>query len=371
MNNQNYNNFNNQQTGRFTPNGYVNPNPVTQGAYEYNNQMLYNNAENLKKINEKRNIRKVSNLIGVGFIIFIALSTLASIIILIPIMFTGAYDLSKYSESGGIEPVAMYLLNAIICLLGFGIAGIAITKMCGLRLDEVIHIKSTDLSDTIMLVVTSMCFVFGFNILLTLMNLNLSLFGGFENEVSNYGEPDGLIGSIIYFVAIAIIPPIIEEFIFRGAILGILQNKFGDALAIIVSGALFGLMHANFVQTPVTFLTGLILGYLTVKTNSIIPSIILHCLNNSIAVISEFVIKAINDDAISSLFEASLMLAFVVLGLIFAAKLIKKHKNSLFNFNKKETSLTMSEQLICVFTSPCIIIFLVYCLFSCIVAANL
>ena len=196
-----------------------------------------------------------------------------------------------------------------------------------------------------------------------LMNVNLNLFG-FENETSDYGEINGLWGNIIYFIAVAIVPPIIEEFIFRGAILGSLR-KHGDALAIIVSAVLFGFMHGNFIQTPVTFLTGLILGYLTVKTNSIIPAMILHFVNNAWAVLYEILEKLINNENIILIIDSAVALFLLGVGLICTVSLVKKHKNDLFTFEKPDTELTMSKRLRYCFTTPCMIIFTIYTVIMC------
>lgn len=378
--NQNYNPNNppvQNTQNHFQPNGYTSVPPITQGSSDFVNNAYYyeksvqSDPTFFEKKAEKENLRKVGNRIGVGLLIFEAITVAVSIFVLIPLMFTGAYDMSKYKGSSGLEPVAMYLLNAILSLVGFGSAGIITAKINGLRLDDVIHIKKTKLSDSIMISIAGMCFVIVFNILLALMNINLSLFGGFENKMSDYGMPTNIIGYILYFVCIAIIPPIIEEFIFRGAILGTLQKKFGDALAIIVSAVLFGLMHANFVQTPVTFLTGLVLGYITVKTGSIIPSIFLHFVNNSFAVISTIIMNSFDNEIVFDLVDIGSSILFIVIGLIFASRLIKKYKNDLFVFNKEKTQFTMSKQLTYIFTSPCMIAFILLSLGSCVMAMGL
>lgn len=88
----------------------------------------------------------------------------------------------------------------------------------------------------------------------------------------------------LYFIAIAILGPIVEEFIFRGVIITILK-KYGDAFAVIVSSILFSLLHANLIQIPSAFFIGLLYGYLTVKTGSLYYSTILHIMNNTLAMV--------------------------------------------------------------------------------------
>ena len=73
----------------------------------------------------------------------------------------------------------------------------------------------------------------------------------------------------------AIVPAVFEEFAFRGVVLNKLR-KFGDSYAIIMSAVLFGLMHGNLSQIPFAFILGLVIGFIAVKTNSIIPGILIH-----------------------------------------------------------------------------------------------
>ncbi|MEE0859507.1 MAG: type II CAAX endopeptidase family protein [Acutalibacteraceae bacterium] len=349
----------------FTPNcGYGSVNATQQTGYyaPYNPWNSAEEKEKIQKSNERRVLRKTSNRIGGGLMIFAIISELIVFLFMIPLAFTGAVD---QSYAVGIEPVTMYILNAILCLIGFGITGIFITKSNSLRMDDVIQIKKTNIADTAKLVIAGMCFTYVFNILLTFMNINLSLFG-YENEMSDYGEINGFWGNVIYFIAVAIIPPIIEEFLFRGAILGSLRKKHGDAVAIIVSSVLFGLAHANFVQTPVTFLSGLVMGYLAVKTNSIVTPMILHCVNNSIAVISEILLITVDNEQIYNIIDISIALFFLVIGLLCVISLFKKHKNDLFAFDKQETKLNMSNTLISIFTAPWMIVYIIYSIIMCI-----
>ena len=86
-----------------------------------------------------------------------------------------------------------------------------------------------------------------------------------------------------YFV-IALLAPIVEEAVFRGAILRKLlsgmQKKWG---AICISAALFALIHFNPAQMPHAFLMGLLLGWLYMRTGSIVPGVVFHWSNNTVA----------------------------------------------------------------------------------------
>ena len=95
---------------------------------------------------------------------------------------------------------------------------------------------------------------------------------------------DLLLGTIF----IAILPAVCEEILFRGIILQGLR-RFGDVFAIIVSALFFMLMHTNPSQTLYPFLSGLVLGFVFIKTGDIKYSILIHFLNNFLGVVIEFI----------------------------------------------------------------------------------
>ena len=203
---------------------YSSPVNNHSGVNMYNSEQI---KKEIKKADEKKSIKSSANKSAGGLLIFVGITEILITAFIMLISFTGAYDLDNSDYISGIEPVTMYIINAIICLIGFGASAIIITKLNRLRLDDVLKIKKVNAVDTVKFTVASMGFVYVFNLLLMLMNINLNLFG-YENESPDYGEINGLWGNIIYFIAIAVVPPIIEEFIFRGAILGSLR-KHGDA----------------------------------------------------------------------------------------------------------------------------------------------
>lgn len=92
--------------------------------------------------------------------------------------------------------------------------------------------------------------------------------------------------SVWGILSIAIVAPVLEECLFRGAIEGHLLKLWGRPwLAILVSAFVFGLVHMNPAQSAFAFVIGLVLGWLYWRSGSVIPSIIGHILNNSLAVV--------------------------------------------------------------------------------------
>lgn len=90
------------------------------------------------------------------------------------------------------------------------------------------------------------------------------------------------------YVAVGIMAPLVEEVIFRGAILRTLLALLGKKrcwIAILISAALFGLVHGNKAQFVNAMLLGIVLGWMYYRTKSIGPGILLHWMNNSVAYI--------------------------------------------------------------------------------------
>ena len=88
------------------------------------------------------------------------------------------------------------------------------------------------------------------------------------------------------YVAIGILAPLAEEVVFRGAILrtllGIMSKK-NHWVAIMISAAIFGIVHANLAQFINALLMGLLLGWMYYRTGSLVPGILLHWVNNTMA----------------------------------------------------------------------------------------
>lgn len=86
-----------------------------------------------------------------------------------------------------------------------------------------------------------------------------------------------------YFI-VGLLAPLSEELVFRGAILReLLKWKEIPWIGIFISAMLFSLVHMNPVQMPHAFLVGILLGWLYYRTDSIIPGVIWHWVNNTIA----------------------------------------------------------------------------------------
>ena len=87
-------------------------------------------------------------------------------------------------------------------------------------------------------------------------------------------------------ISITILAPIVEEFVFRGVILHRLIRKTSVWGGILISSLVFGFLHADFMGA---FLFGIIASLLFIRTGNLLIPILMHMINNTIAVVLMFI----------------------------------------------------------------------------------
>lgn len=113
-------------------------------------------------------------------------------------------------------------------------------------------------------------------------------------------DPDGILQTVLYFFAVAVVPPICEEFIFRGVLCGSLKG-ISPVLAILVSGVTFGFLHGTLTQIPFAACVGFFLGYMYCRYNNIVLCIFMHFLNNFVSCLMGILTTKLNEDAAAAL----------------------------------------------------------------------
>lgn len=86
-------------------------------------------------------------------------------------------------------------------------------------------------------------------------------------------------------LAIALLPAIVEEIVFRGVFVRALATRFVPAAAIVLASLVFAIYHLLPPQMVSTFGLGLALAYLTLRADSALPAMVAHLLNNTIAIL--------------------------------------------------------------------------------------
>jgi membrane protease YdiL (CAAX protease family) len=90
--------------------------------------------------------------------------------------------------------------------------------------------------------------------------------------------------AVLLFSSAVLMAGIAEEMLFRGLIQRTLEHYRDPAMGIVLSSVFFALVHFNPWTAIQITLLGLVLGYLTWRTGSIVPAVILHSVNNLLSI---------------------------------------------------------------------------------------
>ena len=105
-----------------------------------------------------------------------------------------------------------------------------------------------------------------------------------EAWLDSYAEASSGVsgGGVIGIVAVVLVAPVVEEFIFRGLIMTRLAQARPGWLAAALSAAIFGLCHGHPVWFAYTFVLGVLFGLMDLRLGSIWPSILAHMVFNGV-----------------------------------------------------------------------------------------
>lgn len=178
------------------------------------------------------------------------------------------------------------------------------------------------------------------------------LYGLFDYELTQpeFPKADSVVACIAVFFSTSIAPALFEEFAFRCCSLSVLR-KHGKAFSVVAVSVLFGLMHGNMIQFVFAFIVGLVLGYITLKTDSILPAMIIHACNNGISVVQEIVEYAAGED-VAEYVAVGIVVFWIVAGIASFIYMMVKNKKELLPEKEPKTekapySLNLAEKFLC------------------------
>lgn len=89
----------------------------------------------------------------------------------------------------------------------------------------------------------------------------------------------------VTLLSVSIFAPIFEEWLCRGMILRGLLQKIKPIWAIVISAAVFALIHLNPWQAIPAFVFGILFGYVYYRTGSLKLTMLMHCVNNTLSAV--------------------------------------------------------------------------------------
>lgn len=306
-----------------------------------------------EKAGEKSNLASISKACSCAVIGFIGVSVIISFIFS---LFDKAVEL--YNKNDVFNCGYTIVISALSLGVAFYLAYISLKKKK--LINEVPFGKPYNKREYLLIIPIAVMICFIGNIATNIFSGMFQTFFGVEfTQAEDTVTYTNLSGIIMSFIATALLPAFLEEFAIRGVVMQSLR-RYGDMFAIVMSSFVFSLMHANMIQIPFAFIAGIGIGYAVIKTGTIWTGVIIHFINNSLAVISMVAMNNLPE-------KADWIFVIVMYTLIFAAGIIcftvyskdKKQQNGNFRggFDSLSrgycTCLTTAEKITSfIFTVP-------------------
>lgn len=272
---------------------------------------------------EKKKIRHVSNVMGwANFAVqalMIGLSMLCS-----QFLVAVGYPFSKeFLESGGMSPTMYYLLVSAVYIVAVALPFLLCVMFMHLPVNETFRFEKVGAGTSLLLVLFGVGFCMITNIPANIIAVILQE-SGVSAPMPDVVSAETPFAIILSAIQIAVIPPLVEELAFRGVILSQLR-KFGDGFAVFGSALLFAFYHGNLMQFAFTFLVGLILAFIMIRTNNLWIPIVIHAINNGISLLFDFVGSYISEEAYQML-NVVLFYGLIVLGIVSFVILFRRRR---------------------------------------------
>lgn len=175
------------------------------------------------------------------------------------------------------------------------------------------------------------------------------------SPISDYSI-ENKISFTIFKIVTAMLIVLLQEFLFRGAILFAL-DPYGEGFAIITSSILFALFQNGIIEIISSFFLGLVLSYFTVKSKNIYTAFI----GRSTLILLFFAFDYINKVFETSLAQVIILLFYLIIltsaGFAFIF-FVQKNKDA-FTLNKSYGSISLRRRLAAFFSTISFILFLI------------
>lgn len=296
------------------------------------------------KQNEKRALKRTALSVGLSILVYFVSSFLMGLILFLPTNYL----------LGTVTTVEMYDVvyegyTALCYLVPMVLAILPIAILTRIPFRVAVPMRRVPARVTIPSIMMILgCSIMG--IIITSVLLTLFQSAGLGYDVPMPEVPQTTVGIVMYFITLSVLPAIFEELLFRGFMLQSLR-RFGDWFAIIISSLIFALFHGNFTQLPNAFIMGIAIAFVTVRTGSMIPGMILHFINNFVAsAISVFLVANVTEtvEIIVNLIYIGSYFLLGILGLV----IIISTQPSFFNLKKPDSPLTRGERTKAFFLQP-------------------
>ncbi|MBQ8823621.1 MAG: CPBP family intramembrane metalloprotease [Ruminococcus sp.] len=265
------------------------------------NEFYYNQQEEKNKV--KTSLRKAANANGLVLILFYVL-VLGGVQIIAKLFQT------YINNHAGFDTQAVYKINAIyelvatswqycivvplILFIFYKLYG----KKAGWRLRDSYHKPQMPTKWIVKWILISIGVIYASafisNIIWTILQA-IAPFQFYAPDIT--ASPTG-ISAFVNIIMIAVYAPVFEEMMFRSTLFRNTE-RFGQGFAVIMIGITFGLWHINYQQFIYASVMGILACFLTTKTKSVYPAMILHFILNLIGAIQSIIMGHIDMNSLS------------------------------------------------------------------------
>lgn len=192
-------------------------------------------------------------------------------------------QLSRFALNNLEEGTNVFVAVGVIQLVAFGLPCIIYYLLKNKKLSDPIYGLSARGPQILLVFFAALFFVCGMLLIkffYILAGADNAALVNFYGDLTGSGEEVGKIEIILSFV---IIPAVCEELFFRGIIFSE-YRRYGTATAVVVSAFCFAFLHFSVTNFFIYLFSGLLFGFVTAMTRSIIPAVALHLLSNYLSI---------------------------------------------------------------------------------------
>ncbi len=102
-----------------------------------------------------------------------------------------------------------------------------------------------------------------------------------------------IVSRVLMILAVSIAAPLFEELVFRGTLWGLLERALPAPAVLLITSLIFAAYHIDPIHVILVFPVGLLIGWVRMTSGSIYPAILLHFVNNTLAIV---LVLTLSDD---------------------------------------------------------------------------
>lgn len=294
-----------------------------------NQYLLFN-----QKKQEKRDIRAISFTMGCAIIAYLVLQNVLAYLLYY-------FDLYDLYENSPVFSYSFYVFAVafLSVLVPFGIMALVNKKRYSYPAIPKTPVKPLNGAAWIGFGM-GCCIIANFAVSYIIAIINTIT--GRELSQSEMTEPNSVFSCVLLVICLAVMPGICEELAMRCFSLQLLR-KYGKGFAVFAVSIVFGLLHGNVVQFIFAFLVGMVLGFVTVKTDSIVPAMFIHAFNNGMSVV-QYIVKYAAGENWANRSTVAVYVFWFVAAIASVVYLLVKKQFKLDKNEKPQTVLSFGER---------------------------